>query len=188
MILVFRKEYYKPREKMTDKITSQLKVLSYYQIAGGIIGLGLTIWLVITLISFQWLLLLLFLIAFLLYAFSIYCGVMLLRNIETGLRFSKINQFLQIIHFTAFGYAFQYVSGIYLSVGIDLTTALNFTFNFGISSWQIKVNSEDPTIAVSLNLVALFLIIFIDKARDQIKVNHLKNSILEVGQKSVDET
>ena len=172
---------------MTSKINSQLKVLSYYQIAGGIIGLGLTTWLIITLISFQWLLLLLFLIALLLYAFSIYCGVILLRNIETGLRFSKINQLLQVIHITALGYAFQYVSGICLSVGFDLTAELNFTFNFDISAWQIKINSDDPTVVISLNLVALFLIMFIDKAINRINANHLKNSVLEIGQKSVDE-
>ena len=168
---------------MTSKINFQLKVLSYYQIAGGIIGLGLTIWLIISLISFQWLLLLLFLIALLLYTFSIYCGVILFKNIETGLRFSKINQVLQVIHFTALGYAFKYISGVHLSIGLDLTESLEFQFNMSISGWQFTINDDDPSIIVSLNLVALFLIVFIDKIKLKIKKEQLEKQVFEIGQK-----
>jgi hypothetical protein len=171
---------------MTNKINTQLKVLSYYQIVGGIIGLGLTIWLTTTIVSFHWLLLLLFLIAVLLYAFSIYCGFMLLKNIELGLKFSKINQLFQVIHFSILGYAFKYISGIHFSIGLALTESLNFQFDLSFSSWEITINDDDLSIIISLNLVALFLIAFIDQLKTRMKTDQFQKQIFEIGQKSID--
>jgi hypothetical protein len=129
-------------------------------------------------------LLLLFLIALSLYAFSIYCGVILFKNIEIGLRLSKINQLLQVVHFTILGYAFKYISGVHLSIGLDLTESLEFRFNLSISGWQFTINDDDPSIIVSLNLVALFLIAFIDKIQLKIKKEQLEKQVFEIGQKN----
>jgi hypothetical protein len=77
---------------------------------------------------------------------------------------------------------FQFVSGLYLSTGIDLTNLLKFKFNLGISSWQIIFNGEDENASISINLVALFLIIFIDKIKMKIKERKLELDLLKPSQ------
>lgn len=191
MILISLKEYYKnfilSQNRQTEKLSLTLNIFGYYQIVGGIIGLGLLAGLIMSISSFNWLLLIILFVAVVLFFFSIYCGIILLKRIEFGLKVSKINQLLQVIHFSILGYGFQYASGLHFSIGVDLTTEFNFTFNIGVSSWQMNINNDTPTIAISLNFVALLLIIFIDKALNRLKENHLKNSVLEIGQKTVDE-
>lgn len=87
-----------------------------------------------------------------------------------GLKLSKLNQLLQLISFWGFGYAFQYLSGIYFLIGVDLTESFSFNFNTGISSsWKIGINSSDPTLLLNVNLVAIFLVVFIDKAQQKLK-------------------
>lgn len=165
-----------------EKINRNLKILSYYQIAGGIIGLCLTAWLITTTSNFHWLLLLIFLIIILLYAFSVYCGLILLKNYEGGLKYSKINQLLQVISFSFLGYTFQYASGVHFYIGIDMSESFIFRFNLGISSWQININQDASVIIINLNLIALFLIMFIDKTVGKIRELNLNKQISEIGQ------
>jgi hypothetical protein len=61
-------------------IKPKLRALSIYQIAGGIIGIGLAIYLIVTANSLPGLLLLIILVAIGLYGYSIYCGVTLLKK------------------------------------------------------------------------------------------------------------
>ncbi len=70
----------------------------------------------------------------------------------------------------AFGYAYQYVSGIYLIVGIDFTHSITFHVNTGISSiWKININSNDPTLLLNINIIAILLSVFIDKTLHKLK-------------------
>jgi hypothetical protein len=163
-------------------ISDKLKGLGIYQIIGGVIGLFITIKLILEQETFPILLLVLFLIPIVLYAYSIYCGILMLKLNEKGLFHSLINQYLQLINFSILGYMFQFVSGLYLSTGIDLTNLLKFKFNLGISSWQIIFNGEDENASISINLVALFLIIFIDKIKMKIKERKLELDLLKPSQ------
>lgn len=159
---------------------TKLKGLSIYQIGGGIIGIGLTINLIVSLSSIAGILFLLFFVAFVLFGYSIFCGIILLKEPKKGLYHSKINQILQVIQVIAFGYAYQYVSGINLSVGLDLTESLNFKANFSFSAWQLNFNTNDPTCIVNLNLVAPFLIIWIDKAKAVIHKDEVEKQLNEL--------
>jgi hypothetical protein len=162
-------------------IQKKLRALGIYQITGGIIGIGITLWL-INLFAAPALLLVIVLLALGLYAYSIYCGVLVLKNAKRGLKLSKINQLLQLVSFSAFGYAFQYVSGAFMSVGLDLTESLNFKFNTGISSWQININSDNPFLIININLLALFLIMAIDKLQNKMNGLALEEKITIIGQ------
>lgn len=153
-----------------DKIKNtkiKLKVLGYYQIVGGVAGLAITIYLIAQTATITGLILLLYLIALGLYGFSIYCGTQVLKNKNHSLNISLINQYLQLISFVILGYGFKYVSGLLLSVGVDLANSFGMKFNMGIiSTWEMNWNTDADKIEFNLNLVALFFIIFIDKLKN----------------------
>ena len=165
----------------TKDTASKLKVLGIYQIAGGIIGLLLTFWIIAGLTAFSGLLLLVVLIAIGLYSYSIYCGTLLLKNKILGLRHSSINQFLQLINLIIAGFAFQYISGVFLTIGLDLTNSFNFIFNIGISSWQININGDTEPLILNFNLVALFLILFIENLKNKISKEDLAKQLASIG-------
>ena len=166
----------------SDEISDKLKGLGIYQIVGGLIGLIVTLKVIIEQETFPILLLLLFLIAIMLYSYSIYCGVLVFKLNDRGLFHSLINQYLQLINFTILGYSFRYVSGVYLSTGLDLTNSIKLKFNLGISTWQIIINDNNEFILVSINLVALFLIIFIDKIKRKVNERKLELDLLKPSQ------
>lgn len=162
-----------------DKIKNKnlkLQILGYYQLIGGIAGLAITLYLIAQTATISGLALILYLIALGLYSFSIYCGTQVLRKKNHSLDISLINQYLQLISFAILGYGFKYVSGLLLSVGVDLTTSIDMKFNMGImSTWQMSWNSDVDKIVIDLNLVAVFFIIFIDKLKNS---KSMDNAIL----------
>lgn len=160
---------------------SKLKALGIYQIAGGVIGLLLTFWIIKGVTLFSGLLLLVLLVAIGLYSYSIYCGILLLKKKISGLRHSLINQVFQLVSFLIAGFAFQYISGIFISIGLDLTNSFNFIFNVGISSWQININGDAEPFLLNFNLVALILILFIEELRKKINKEELENQLASIG-------
>jgi len=167
-----------------NKIISRGKLLAlgYYQIAGGIIGICLLIWLVLSIISFNLLLSIILLSALALFLFSIYSGISLLKNTGKGLRLSLVNQILQLVTFSFAGYAYQYISGVYFSVGLDLTESFNFTFYAGISSWKLNINTDSPEYIFSFNLVAFFLLVLIIRMRTELGRKKELTKIEDIGQ------
>ena len=165
---------------ISKETIAKFNALGWYQIVGGIIGLGLTIWIISGLTTIIGPLLLLLLIATGLYGYSIYCGSLLLKRKESGLSHSLINQFLQLVNFSISGFVFQYISGVYLSMGVDLTNSFNFTFNVGVSSWQLAINSDSESLVFNFNFVALFLILWIGKLRRKINKERLENQIASI--------
>jgi hypothetical protein len=156
-------------EPIAKDILQNFKWLGIYQIAGGIIGLALTLWLILNQVSFSPLIILLFLIAVGLYFFSIYCGFLLINKEINGLTYSIINLYPQLINFSLLGFSFQYISGLFLSFGVDLTNEFLFKFNLGVSTWLISVGGDSGVILVNFNIVALSLIIFMEKIKYKLK-------------------
>lgn len=144
--------------------------------------MGLTIWIISGLTITTSLLLILLLVAIVLYAYSIYCGTLLLKKNISGLKHSLINQFLQLINLSIFGFTFQYISGVFVSAGVDLTDSFLFTFHLGVSQWQITVNGNKELLILNFNLVALFLILFIEKLRNEIRKQQFERQVSSLGQ------
>ena len=147
----------------------KLNILGFYQILGGLLGCIISGWIFISLISIQPPQDILFYtilssISFFLFIYSIVCGFLLLKkqNIIKALKFSLINQVLQLVNFSIFGFAFKYISGFYLSTGFDLSNN-SFIFKWGVSSWEILMNSNSTINEVNINIFALVLILLIDK-------------------------
>ena len=173
---------------MSKQLLTKIKAFAIYQIIGGLVGIGLTFYLFNLEKPVSLLLPLIFLFIFGLYGYSVYCGIILFKDVKKGLRHSKLNQLLQIIAFWGFGYAYQYLSGVYLLIGVDLTQSLTFNFNYGISSsWKIGINTNDPTLLLNVNVVAIFLVVFIDKVQRKLKNLDLEQQLtFEDGKSSVE--
>jgi hypothetical protein len=154
---------------MKDQLRLKIQALAIYQLLGGIRGLWISMFLLSINGMASWLLFLYIPLVVALYGYSIYCGIILFTDEEKGLKHSKINQCLQVVYFTAFGYGYQYTSGFFLSIGIDWTDAMILKFNLGLSSFYLNVNTGLPDLLLSINFVAVFLIVFIDRIKLQLK-------------------
>ena len=163
-------------------IQSKLKAFGLYQITGGVIGLGITVYLVSGLTTINLLLIVLLFIAIGLYGYSIYCGTLLLTKNVSGLNLSLINQYLQLFSISFFGFGFQYISGVGVLVGLDLTESFFITFNLAVSEWQITINNHNELVTFNFNLVALFLIVFIEKLKNKIRKYQIEKQITSIGQ------
>jgi hypothetical protein len=168
-------------KKIDSGISVKLKVLGIYQIAGGLIGIALTIWLItITEQSAMPSLLPMYLIAFVLYTYSIFCGTLLLMKKEAGLNHSLVNQYLQLVNLSVAGYGFTYISGVYVSAGFDLTNSSILKMNFGVSTWTLQFNIDTEVVLFNINFVALLLIIFIDKLKKQISEHKMLTEVSQM--------
>jgi len=132
---------------------------------GGILGVLLTFWLLAHTDQISGLLLIIYLAALGLYAFSIFCGRLLLTDkYLRGLNLSILNQALQVASFAMFGYAFMYVAGARLLGEMTIDHGITFGLNFSLtSSWRIYVDSDDKSINLAINFVAIYLVFFADK-------------------------
>jgi hypothetical protein len=166
----------------TQSTLSKLRALAIYYIAGGIIGVTLTVWLILKLTMITVPLLLLLSVIIGLYAHSIYCGALLLEKKTSGFRHSLINQWAQFINFSIAGFTFKYVSGFFVSMGFELMNPFNFIFNFGISSWKITIGGDAQPLEVNFNFVALLLIVFIYGLKRKIRQEQTENQIASIGQ------
>jgi len=169
---------------LSKSVATKLKVLGWYQIAGGAIGVLLTIWLLAHTQTINGLLILLFMVAFCLYGLSIIAGKKLLGSqYNSGLTLSMINQFLQVFSFLFLGYGFMYVSGMALSGSIrynvsEVGEGLKLGFDFGLfSKWNFNINSDNRSFDFTVNFLAIYLLYYTYRLRQETQ-SELKRSKL----------
>jgi hypothetical protein len=156
--------------------------LGTYQIIGGIVGIGFTGWAVVSSPLMSWYRIVFFSMDIMLFTYSIFCGVLLVKSKKAGLNLSLINQFLQLIGWAIFGFAFSFSAGITLAFGIDLTNSLLFDLTWGLSRCDFTFNRDAEKIAVNFNLVALYLIYFTSKLKSRIKKEEMLLEIAKFGE------
>lgn len=153
--------------KNNFSIYTYYTVLAVYQILGGSLGIILTAYYFSSLAVSNNLIILIGL-AIVIYVYSILCGVLIFLKEDNNLIYSTINQYLQLINFSLMGYSFKYISGFFLNVGIDFTDAINFKFGAGLSTWDLGFNTHSNMLEININLVAIFIITFIDRIKKRI--------------------
>ena len=138
-----------------------LKLISWLQIIGGITGLGLICKLLLETGTINGPLLLIFFVGVSLFIFSIYSGKRLLTDLEKieGLKLSLLNQSLQLVHWSLFGYGLSYSSGANLLIGFK-GLSIDFNFSVFISSFYMYINSDNEYF-IKVNVVAILLIIIL---------------------------
>ncbi|RYU97376.1 hypothetical protein [Emticicia agri] len=153
----------------TNKFKSKIAFLAYYQIAGGTVGILLLIWLIASTFPVQGMSILLYLLMAVFFGLSICSGWLLIeKRIEAGLTLSKINQILQIFGLAFGGFAFEYVAGVAVFIGINLEDSASFMFNFSFSKLELYVNSSKDFAKVEVNLIAIYLVYLIIKLQNAI--------------------
>lgn len=162
-------------------IDRRLKGIGIYQLIGGLLGLYITITALLQNTVFTVLVFLIFFIAISLYSYSFYCGILTLKKSEKCLNHSLVNQYLQLVNFTIAGFGFKYAAGVLLSLGLDLTTSFEMKFSFQLSIWQIDINTSSQNVEINFNLIAFFIIMFIDRLKNKIKQNKEDLQISAIG-------
>ena len=163
--------------ELSNKDRLILKAFAWYQMAGGILGLGLTLWLISLVGTFTGRKILLFAIVIGFNSFSIYCGLLLRRvQIRKGLNLSIINQILQIIHFVMFGFGFSYVSGIMLYFGFDYTTTIKGLFNLSFSGVQLLYNQDKDVFIFGINVFAIYFVYLMKKIKTKIELTSIQST------------
>lgn len=154
---------------MEKATRTKINILAIYQIAGGILGIILTAWVVLRgNVTVDQTALRVGLFAIGLFVFSILCGRLLLRKPRRGLILSIVNQVLQVVYFSFGAYGFQYVAGLRVGMGVDMIGGWIFKFRLAISSFQFNVNTDLGEKFIGINLVALFLIFWMEQLLEQV--------------------
>lgn len=142
---------------------SRLNTLAVYQFICGLLGLITSL---IFLFGEENLILLIVKIVFLLlYTHALYCGIILFRKKETAIRHTLVNLYFQLISFSFLGYAFKYVSGLCLDLGINFSTGFQFSFDLSFSTWKVNLGVDEGVKMIHINVIALFLIIYLNSVR-----------------------
>ncbi|WP_338765133.1 hypothetical protein WAF17_01020 [Bernardetia sp. ABR2-2B] len=160
------------KQDLNKNIKAQIQVLAYYQILGGVMGIGLIVWLGFQSNIFLSLGLLILLFVIGLYSFSIYCGYNLLNYTNReSFRLSAINQALQILSFMLLGFSYKYIAGVEFAVGVNLTNEALFTFDFSFftSEFQMNLNTEKETTKIAINIIPILIMYFIGKLEQKVE-------------------
>jgi hypothetical protein len=162
---------------------SRVKALGIYQIIGGAIGILLICLGINRNTALTGIAILIYSIIFLFFAFSVLCGVLCLAVNKSCLRFSLINQILQVVGFAMMGIIFHYVAGFYVTVGVNLTNSIEFRFGAGISTFQLYINTSNNILELHFNLIAIGLVYWISKLLKTIKKEILINKSFQFEEK-----
>ncbi len=169
------------KEKQEKQPFSKSEYLAGYQILGGLVGLCFCVTLMFQVPEFNLALLIIFLIITILYGHSILSGVLIFRNINVGLKHSLINQIFQLIFFSFYGITFQFYAGISINLTWILTESGFPYINFGFSSWRLAIQDDDGARILGVNIIAVVLLIFIQRQRRSNKVEDVKEEIYKIG-------
>ncbi|MBS1597471.1 MAG: hypothetical protein JST75_04555 [Bacteroidetes bacterium] len=152
---------------ISDETKSYLLQAGLYQLIGGAVGAQLIIWLLFTEppVTSHSITVKLFMLC--VYAYSIACGVLCIRSNGMAVYYMRVNQLLQLIGFVGMGYAYKYVAGVYVSIGIDFTSSTKFIFDAGISKFHLY--REPERAAFDINLVALLIMYWTLRLQRKIK-------------------
>jgi hypothetical protein len=142
--------------------------LGLYQIIGGSLGLLRIFWVSLSIQNVAGPAIILMLLVAFLFAYSIYGGYLCLKMKNGALMHSYIIQGLQILSLSIMGFSFKFVSGLFLSLGIDLTNSFDFYFDGGVSYFAISAFAQSHVVQIEINLVAIVAFILVDRLNQKI--------------------
>jgi hypothetical protein len=156
----------------SKEVKADLFKLGVYQICGGLIGIAIIAKSAINAGFFNEMVLLFYFIFLLFFGYSIFCGWLCVKYREHALTFSFVNQLLQLVHVYIAGFSFSYTAGFHLDMGIDLTNSFRINFDAGLSNLMIFINNRSETILFNFNLLAFYLVYWIDRLIKQVKLEN----------------
>ncbi len=157
-------------EKKLKNKRNIIKGIGILEIIGGVSGIGIILWLMLQGIETNTYVFLIFLFAIGFYMYSIFAGIRLFKLLEKGGFHSRILQYLQIPGISLLGITYILTSGGYLFVGYNSTEGA-FQFDFGVlaSKFQINIINSDQGNFVYLNIMAIIVLVLLEKSIATIK-------------------
>lgn len=147
-----------------------LNSIGYYQIIGGVTGIGFAIYQLSQSSVINQTIAILYLFCLAVSALSVYSGQLLVKGKHNkGLPFALLSQVLQVFNFTLSGITLKFVAGIMLSLGISYTETFKIISGFSLAENKLNFDASDNSIIISINIVALFLVYLIDKIQNDIE-------------------
>lgn len=157
-------------EKWLSKETiSALLKLGVYQIVGGAIGVLMILWAIFQTPVFNITLIIIYIFILALFGYSIFCGISCIQTKRNALKHSLLNQVLQVLSFTLPGFTFSYTAGVSVFAGLVMSDSLEFNFSAGISSVTVNTMTGEDTLKLSVNIIAVLLILWINKLSKTVK-------------------
>ena len=154
---------------LSDETKSALTKLGLYQLIGGAFGVLFTLWATFTIDGIPSSAYAGLMLVILIFSYSVFCGILCLKENKNALGHSLANQLLQVIQFSAFGLLYEYAAGVYMTVGLDLTESFQFSFSAGFSSISLNLNGDRDLLELKFNIVAIILVFWIDKLIKKVK-------------------
>lgn len=157
------------------RLKRRIDFLEIYQIIGGIVGLLITIYLLLTsdlhkynsIIGY-----ITIIFPFLFFGFCIYSGVLLnTKKYAFGLKLVFISFLFQLIEFEIFGLFYSSVNGLGIKIKFDLTNDIFFGFDYHPSHFLFQTSSNFEVFIVKINFVAIFMLYFIFNTYHDLKKN-----------------
>ncbi len=169
------------RNLLSKETESNFSILGIYQVIGGSVGILIMLWGIFNNFETTLLSILLYSLILLFFSYSIYCGLMCLLKRKSALPHSLANQLLQVLGFSIAGYAYNYIAGVYMTINLDFTNSINVSVGFGLSSFKFYINNDQDQFQISLNIVAILIIYWIDKLMSKVKEEAALRQINSLG-------
>lgn len=167
------------------KVKQKLKIVAYYQIAGGVFGLVMLLKLLASVGTITGIILLILLFVAGIYSFSIFCGRQILKGkIDLALQLSMLLQSIQIFSFAIMGYSFKIVAGFGILLGFNFIEGFHFGFKFHLVDFQINLGTDDQEVALYVNLFATYIMYYISELREDIKEYRMMTAELDTSEDS----
>ena len=139
----------------------KLKLIGIYQIIGGLIGLGLTTWLITMLLPMPFLIVCIIIVSIGLFLFSIACGLGLCFKKWNAVNLSLVLQLLQIIGFTLYGCSFKFISGLGALLNLDFTNSFQVQIKLSEPLFRFTYLTDPTEKIIGVNLIAILITFFI---------------------------
>lgn len=141
------------------------KSIGLFQVIGGFFGLIQIPFFARS--NFNEISILYFLLYFTFFSFSILCGYLLYKDRKYGILVSKLNQYLQLLHFgTANGIVFGYFSGLFCAICLKMGSEISLDLDFNLlAGFEFQIWGDNNPY-LKINLVAILLLWLIRKIKD----------------------
>lgn len=163
-----------PKTKMKLRIKNTdltIRILGIYQLLGGIVGLGVTGWLLLKTGTINGPVLFILLTAIGFYSLSIKAGSLLLKKrMKEGLIYSMVNQILQFVAFSVGGNMYKFISGGKTLIGFDFTNGFHFKIDFGLTSeFNFSILVDEQHYFVYVNILAILVLYVLSDIYEELK-------------------
>ena len=152
-------------KNLADRVT---KIIGLYQIAGGVIGIGIGLYALFFHFRINIFFILYDLLTLSLFSFCLYSGIKCFKDKTYGLTLTFYNQILQLVFFTFFGFTYMFNAGFGLYFGVDISKGIQFVYQFRLPYYRFGKSDPDRMVLL-INAIPIFIALLIDPLKTKLK-------------------